>query len=257
VFSALLVLFACQRSSAVFAATPTPVLVELFTSEGCSSCPPADALLARLQTEQPVPSAEIIVLEEHVDYWESLGWHDRFSSHQFTERQSAYAQRLRLDSDYTPQMVVDGTDQFVGNDAGHALRSIAAAARMPKAGLGLSRPMVEGGRVSAIVSAGGTQLPKAELYAVLVDTMASTDVKRGENGGRTLHHVSVVRAMQRVGSLEGLAQSPVRFELAVPKDSAGGNLRVIVFAQREGQGAIVAATSMVAAQSASAQMAAR
>jgi hypothetical protein len=106
----------------------TPVLVELFTSEGCSSCPPADALLAKLDQSQPIAGAEIIILGEHVDYWDNQGWHDRFSSHQYTDRQTQYCERLRVDSGgYTPQMIVDGTDQFVGNDAPHAVRAWTAA----------------------------------------------------------------------------------------------------------------------------------
>ena len=141
---------------AVVVAQPTPspplasipVLVELFTSEGCSSCPPADALLARLQRDQPVPNANIIVLEEHVDYWDHLGWHDRFSSHQITDRQPSYARRLRLDDIYTPQMVIDGTDQFTGNDSAHALRAIAQAAHTPKLNLTLSPVTFDGTHLS-------------------------------------------------------------------------------------------------------------
>ena len=106
----------------------TPVVVELFTSEGCSSCPPADALLARMDKEQPISNAEIIVLEEHVDYWEKGGWHDRFSSSQYTDRQNQYAPRLKFSESYTPQMVVDGTTQFVGNDAPRTLSAIVTAA---------------------------------------------------------------------------------------------------------------------------------
>src|SRR5271163_2762301 len=105
-------------------ASRSPVLVELFTSEGCSSCPPADALLAKLDQYQPVANAQIIVLGEHVDYWDELGWHDRFSSHQYTDRQSSYCARFNVNGPFTPQMVVNGTDQFVGNDGARALTAI-------------------------------------------------------------------------------------------------------------------------------------
>src|SRR5213594_3831029 len=98
------------------AAERGPVLVELFTSEGCSSCPPADALLARLEKSQPVAEAEIIVLSEHVDYWNRLGWRDPFSSVEFTLRQQRYTEGFRRDGAYTPQMVVDGRVEFVGSD---------------------------------------------------------------------------------------------------------------------------------------------
>ena len=227
--------------------TPTPVLVELFTSEGCSSCPPADALLARLQHDQPVHSADILVLEEHVDYWDNLGWHDRFSSHQITARQSAYSQRLHLDDNYTPQMIVDGTDQFVGNDTSQALRSIAQAARRPKLALILAPPTTDGTHLSATVSvAPAATAPRdADLYAALVEPMASTQVLRGENGGHTLNHVSVVRNLQRIGTLPAATTGPLEFSLEVPKDAPqdANNLRIIVFVQRLNQGAILGATS--------------
>jgi len=223
----------------------TPVLVELFTSEGCSSCPPADALLARLQREQPVAAADIIGLEEHVDYWESLGWHDRFSSHQFTARQSQYAQVLHLDGNYTPQMVVDGADQFVGNDSAHALSAIARAARAPKLVMSVStlKQPLDNDHVSAMVSipsAAGSA--RADLYAALVESKASTQVTGGENGGHTLNHVSVVRLMTKIGTSDQ-AVNWLAFSLPVPKDASIPNLRVVVFAQRADQGAVVGAAS--------------
>ena len=221
----------------------TPVLVELFTSEGCSSCPPADALLAKLDRIQPVAGAEIIVLGEHVDYWDE-DWHDRFSSHQYTERQNQYSSRLHFDSAYTPQMIVDGTDQFVGNDGPHALRAIQHAAQTAKLPLTLSRPVVDGNRISATVS---TTAPPAaqlhgDLYAALVDPTDTTDVRHGENRGHQLQHVGVVRVMQRIGSLKDLG-APREFSLTAPANAVPTNMRVVVFAQNGGQGAVLGAVS--------------
>ena len=222
----------------------TPVLVELFTSEGCSSCPPADALLAKFDQTQPISGAEIIVLGEHVDYWDNLGWHDRFSSHQYTARQNGYCGRLHVDSSYTPQMIVDGTDQFVGNDAVHAVRAIQRAAQNPKVKLILSQPVVDAQKISASVSSPAPiTTKKADLYAALVDPKDTTEVRGGENGGRRLQHVGVVRSLQRVGNLKDLAAGPVSFSLNAPADAKPGEMRVVVFAQETGQGAVLGAVS--------------
>lgn len=223
----------------------TPVLVELFTSEGCSSCPPADALLAHLLKDQPVPAADILVLEEHVDYWDQFGWHDRFSSHQFTDRQSRYVHRFGLDDDYTPQMVVDGADQFVGNDSARALRSIATAARSHKSELTISPLSLDANHISGTVSVApsAVRLPKPDLYAAVIETMASTQVQRGENGGHTLNHVSVLRSLQRIGTSGDETSTPIKFSLPMPPDASSANLRIIVFLQLADQGQILGAAS--------------
>jgi len=119
-------------------APPTPVIVELFTSEGCSSCPPADALLSRLGKTQPVPGAEIIALEEHVDYWDRLGWKDPFSSEAATDRQNDFGSAFGGAQIYTPQMIVDGRAQFVGSSDSDALRAIRAASQAQKPAVQLS-----------------------------------------------------------------------------------------------------------------------
>jgi hypothetical protein len=222
----------------------TPVLVELFTSEGCSSCPPADALLAKLDQTQPINGAEVIVLGEHVDYWDGEGWHDRFSSHQYTERQNEYCGRLHVESPYTPQMIVDGIDQFVGNDAAHAVRAIQHAAQTPKIKLILSQPVVDAQKVSASVSSpAAVTTKKGDLYGALVDLRDTTEVRGGENGGRRLQHAGVVRSLQRVGKLKDLETGLVSFSLNAPADAKPGEMRVVVFAQESGQGAVLGAVS--------------
>lgn len=223
-------------------ANRTPVLVELFTAEGCSSCPPADALLGKLEHLQPVNGAQIIILGEHVDYWDKDGWRDRFSSRDYTERQTEYATKLHVADNYTPQMIVDGTDQFLGSDAQHAIKSITTAAQTPKVSLTVTNVIVDGHRVSAEVSAPPFSF-KGDLYAALVDPVDTTDVKKGENGGKHLEHAGVVRTMQRIGSLKDLAAGPHKFSLNAPADAVPGSMRVVVFAQRSDMGPIVGATS--------------
>ena len=216
-----------------------PVLVELFTSEGCSDCPPADTLLAHLQQDQPVASANIIALEEHVDYWDHLGWRDRFSSHDVTARQNQYTSRLHLDDNYTPQMIVDGADQFVGSDSAHALKAIASAAHAPKLKLTLSSTSFSAPHATGTISINGQPPAKADLYAALVLKTASTNVERGENGGHTLHHVAAVLALQKIGD----TSAPRSFSLNAPQGTDSANLAVVVFAQQPGQGAILGAVS--------------
>jgi len=217
----------------------TPVLVELFTSEGCSSCPPADKLLASLQRDQPVANAQIIALEEHVDYWDRTGWRDRFSSPLLTERQGLYAPRLKFDDSYTPQMVVDGQAQFLGSDPSKAVASITRAAETPKINLTLSQPAVDGKRITCSVSTpAGTTLPRGDLYAALVEPAASTEVKAGENGGKHLNHVSVVRSFQRIGKIQDLGRGPIPFKLNAPSDESATNMHIVVFAQLPDQGPV-------------------
>src|SRR5271155_3873394 len=136
------------------ATTRIPVLVELFTSEGCSDCPPADALLEKLDRSQPVPSIQLVVLSEHVDYWNDIGWKDPYSAREFSTRQGDYAHRFRLDSAYTPQMVVDGGAQFVGSDERRAIQGIEGAAKVAKIRVALSSVHLEGNMVVAHVESG-------------------------------------------------------------------------------------------------------
>src|SRR6201981_2697680 len=132
----------------------TPVLVELFTSEGCSDCPPADALLERLDRSQPVRGVDLIVLSEHVDYWNDIRWRDLYSSHEYSQRQGAYAGRFGIGSVYTPQMVVDGHFEFVGSDERGAIEAIEGAAKTAKIPVSISSIHLEGNVVSLHVDAG-------------------------------------------------------------------------------------------------------
>ncbi len=188
-----------------------PVVVELFTSEGCSSCPPADQLLALLQREQPVPGAQIIALGEHVDYWDRLGWKDTYSSPQFSRRQQEFAQVLGSNSVYTPQMVVDGMTGFVGSDKKKALQAIAQAARSAKVRVQveLSEPNEsQTGEIKLRVRVGDLHVLEPHhktlqvLLAVTEENLYS-NVTRGENAGRRINHAAVVRSLKVIGTFRG------------------------------------------------------
>jgi hypothetical protein len=209
-----------------------PVLVELFTSEGCSSCPPADALLAKMDREQPIPGAEIIVLSEHVDYWNRLGWADPYSSQAFSERQQTYARGFGINGPYTPQMVVDGSTEFVGSDGQKAAQAIRSALRETRVGVRLRAAQGDNSSVSVEVDpfpAGKNR--KANVYVARAMDSGTSDVLRGENQGRRLQHVSIVKDIQQVGSISQHAG----LEKQVPV-SAGS--RLIVFVQEGGSGRV-------------------
>jgi hypothetical protein len=245
-----------KTAKAVADPGPTPVLVELFTSEGCASCPTADTLLARLQSEQPVPAADILALEEHVDYWDTPAWSDRFASSKFSARQNTYGDRLLLHSEYTPEMIVDGTKELEGTDVVRAFHLIAQAASTPKLALKLSAIVLDNGRLSGRVSVARSarRERKAYVYAAIVEPRVSTQVLGGENGGQTLNHVSVVREMRQIGSVARARLAPLKFSLNIPDDARSKDLRVVVFVQRAGQGAVLGAVSAAPAANAAPTM---
>lgn len=214
---------------------PTAVLVELFTSEGCSSCPPADALLERLVSTQPGAGAEIIGLGQHVDYWDQLGWKDRFSSAALTSRQQAYSARFSNESIYTPQMVVDGRAEFVGSDAAAARTAIDRAAATRHA---VVRIGVEPGAADRLaVSVAVTDLPpvgtgdRADIIVAVTEDQLRSDVKRGENHGRTLAHAAVVRHMTTAGEVVADGASAARAVIPIGSDWRRANLKIVAFVQ--------------------------
>jgi hypothetical protein len=218
------------------------VLIELFTSEGCSSCPPADVLLAQLDRFQPVPNADLIVLSEHVDYWDDIGWKDPYSSRQFSLRQADYARRFRLGEPYTPQMVVDGNSQLVGSDERQAVQAIQNAAKVDKFRISLSAPRLDGNSLTVHVEVGATPAEakhtSRQVWIALADDMDQSNVKRGENAGRTLKHVAVVRTLGQVGTVEG--NSTFSKDLTVSTGNANlQNLRVVAILQESGTGKVL------------------
>jgi len=223
----------------------TPVLVELFTSEGCSSCPPADQFLEKLD-RQPVAGLEIIVLSEHVDYWNHIGWRDPYSAHLSSERQSVYGKRFGLDSVYTPQMVVDGSSEFVGSNPALADRAFAKALSVPKISVHLSLISADPSsgihvhlETGALEPSLGAREAEAQIAVAL--SRAESQVSSGENAGHRLAHVSVVRSLVKVGVLkrgQGLSQD-IHLNLGPVSDSH--NLRLIAFVQEPQQGRVLGA----------------
>jgi hypothetical protein len=227
----------CAGASTCVAAdkdgTRIPVLLELFTSEGCSSCPPADRLLEVLDQRQPVTGAELIVLSEHVDYWDHLGWRDPFSSPQFTARQQEYAAKFGGDGVYTPQLVVDGRFGFVGSDGREASAAIQKAMREPKTTITISNIARDGNQVTAHielpVAAQNPRRGKAVLYVAVADNKVESYVRRGENGGRSLTHVGVVRVMKQVGTID--LESAFAKDVILSAQPANGSngMRLVAF----------------------------
>jgi hypothetical protein len=230
-----------------------PVLVELFTSEGCSSCPPADKLLAQIDEHQPVSGAEAIILEEHVDYWDDQGWRDPFASKAATQRQEDYAKILHAEV-YTPQMIVDGRVEILGSDEHAAQRAIQIATGAPKTELDLSwvgatatigGPKLLRVRAKTLSGASASDGQNAEVFLAITESHLHSDVRRGENAGRGLQHEGVLRKLTSLGRASGTGEYSFDLQTGVKlsPDWIRENIRVIVFVQDTRSRRIYAATS--------------
>ncbi len=220
------------------------VVVELFTSQGCMTCPPADRLLASLPEAS---GGKVVPLSFHVDFWNSLGWKDPFSSGAWTARQNAYARALRIAQVYTPQAVVDGRSEMVGSDANRLRSSIAVAAARPAGRIALElEPSADRVAVRARVD-----LPEAlrgkklDLMLALFETGLVTAVGKGENGGKTLHNDYVVRSLKKAGRVSGkdAAEASLSTDFSLEKEWDRSHLGVAAFLQDPGSLEIHGASS--------------
>ena len=250
---------AVTTAAALFTPVPyngprVPVIIELFTSEGCSSCPPADALLAQLDQQQPVPGAEIIALSEHVDYWNYIGWADPFSSEAYSARQQGYAEALRLTGGrgdvYTPQMVVDGQFDLVGGNAVKAREVIAQAAAFPKAEVKLT--LIDTTDKAALkLHVQTSRLPQlhandqAEVMLAITENNLASSVTRGENSGRKLRHSAVTRELRTLGTFAS-AQKTFEADATVKLADTWkrAEVRLVAFVQERAHRRILGAASI-------------
>jgi len=215
-------------------AAKQPVIVELFTSEGCSDCPPADTLLKKLAEEQPIDGVQIIPLEEHVDYWNSQGWTDPFSSADFSLRQNDYAGSIPKSSVYTPQMIVDGHAQFIGSRGNEALEQIRAAAAQPKARLILrlapaSKPHTYDVELRLDPDSAAPNVSALDFYLAVTEKGLHSIPNAGENSGAALIHAPVVRQLRKLHSVKLPLSAPVTNTINLKDNWNTSNITVVAF----------------------------
>jgi hypothetical protein len=210
-------------------------VVELFTSEGCSSCPSADEAVIQLSKDYP---EQVYILGFHVDYWNYIGWKDEYSSAAFSERQRQYGERFSLNSIYTPQIVVNGQKEFVGSNRGQLKTSVNEALKSTPSDeikLSLSKENATTLRVNYEVTGGAESI----LNIALVQLNAITAVKKGENKGKSLHHINIVRALKSMQVGNG---AKAVIEIPVPRDLQFKDVEVIAYLQNKKDWKIIAAT---------------
>ncbi|MCU1339426.1 MAG: hypothetical protein JWO19_5007 [Bryobacterales bacterium] len=259
--TARIAIFGLVAAAASGAHAQSPVVVELFTSEGCSSCPPADQLLSRLDSPRYVPpgsniagrakqaislppGVEVIALGEHVDYWDELGWKDRFSSPLFSARQQDYGKAFHLESVYTPQIVVNGQKEVLGSESRAVQDAITKAAKDPHAQVTLSMTSVQTFSYSVSKLPPGSH--EADILLGVAEGRLVTPVYGGENNGRQLVHAAVVRSLTSLGRLDpkrpgeysGVAQLNLR------QDWVRANLKLVLFVQDRTTRRILGAASV-------------
>lgn len=210
-----------------------PVVVELFTSQGCSSCPPADALLGELAERE-----DVIALSCHVDYWNYIGWEDPFSSPQMTERQRAYARYRGERTVFTPQMLIDGRHSVVGSRRGEVQRRIEDTMMDGKPRVPVR--IGEDGEVT-IGALEGAEDSSATVWYVAFDRKHETDISRGENAGRRIAYHGVVREWTRLAAWTG---EPLALEINLEEARSRGRGGVAVIVQQDGVGPILGAAQV-------------
>ena len=247
-FSVLILLASTVRAQGGNAAetqstTPAPVLIELFTSEGCSSCPPADAWLQQIDASPLIDGTQLIVLSEHVDYWDHDGWKDPYSSHLLTLRQSAYVSTLGLSAAYTPQIILDGAIELRTSEPQQIGPSIRKEALTPKLSIKIESASVETGQPDTVqgrIEANGELQKRAgDIFVATVLDHVSSQILHGENGGRRLSHVAVVQDITKVGRLEKGKSFDGNFRVKLKPGTDPANLRIVVFVQEPGIGKIL------------------
>jgi hypothetical protein len=217
------------------------ILVELFTSEGCSTCPPADLVLEQMD-KQPIPGAQLIVLSEHVDYWDHEGWKDPYSSSSATDRQNEYVHAFGLKTAYTPQIFVDGSSEMHLNDPEQvdqvfqkAISANRTAVHIASLTVDTGTSTVVRGRIEVGENSGKN---KANVYVVIALDHVESQVMRGENGGKHLTHVAVVQELKKIAKLEKGKSLDQEFELKLKPGTDPANVRIIAFVQEPGPGRV-------------------
>lgn len=224
---------------------PHPVLVELFTSEGCSSCPPADALLQKLDEFQPISGAELIVLSEHVTYWDQQGWKDPNSSPVFTDRQSSYEAPLGEQQVFTPQLIVDGTHEIHMDrlrDMEDVLQKARDTAKVPvrigELKVDPANPTILQTRIE---TGANFEHHNADVFVAVALNQVESQVLKGENGGKHLVHVAVVQQLTKVGKLPKGKTFVEDVQLKIRPGTDLKNIRVVAFVQESGPGKLLGA----------------
>lgn len=232
------------QSQPISRANPVPILIELFTSEGCSSCPPADLLLQKLDTTQPIPGAQLIVLSEHVTYWDHDGWKDPSSSAALTDRQNSYESVLGSDTAYTPQMIVDGTHELHLRNSKETEDILLRAGRTPKLPVRIGEVSFDSKTPLLrmhVETAANDGKHTADVYAAVALDHVESQVLRGENGGKHLVHVAVVQELTKIGKLQKDKAFAQDVQLKLKPGTDSKNLRLIVFVQASGPGELLGA----------------
>lgn len=218
-------LFVFFVSASAQTSEKTPILIELFTSEGCVRCPPAEYNLAFLEKEQPFAGAEIIALALHVDYWNSSAWKDPYSSALFTQRQKIYSRAFKVYDLFTPQMVVDGAEQFFGTDLSKVQKAVVESTKRSKAQVELSKnENTLKVKISSIASR-----ENASVFLAVAESRVSRTINRP---GAPAEHSSIVRELKPLGSVPaGVQNFEIESSLQLPPEWKRENLKLVVFVQ--------------------------